>query len=239
MCTAVSYKTKDHYFGRTLDLEYSYHETVTVTPRNFPFAFRKMGEMKTHYAMIGMAYVAEDYPLYYEAVNECGLGMAGLNFPGNACYYEETEGKDNVSPFEFIPWILSQCSSVAEAKEKLSRINLVRINFSESLPLSTLHWIIADRECSVVVEAMKDGMKIYDDPAHSIVVVDAEGSVKYYDVEQIQTNDNQTASGTIDEFVGALKEKRESIFDACDVIKSMKVVFASIKSAEEGKTVQV
>ena len=164
MCTAVSYKTKDHYFGRTLDLEYSYHETVTVTPRNFPFAFRKMGEMKTHYAMIGMAYVAEDYPLYYEAVNECGLGMAGLNFPGNACYYEETEGKDNVSPFEFIPWILSQCSSMAEAKEKLSRINLVRINFSESLPLSTLHWIIADRECSVVVEAMKDGMKIYDDP---------------------------------------------------------------------------
>lgn len=164
MCTAVSYKTKDHYFGRTLDLEYSYHETVTVTPRNFPFAFRKMGEMKTHYAMIGMAYVAEDYPLYYEAVNECGLGMAGLNFPGNACYYEEAEGKDNVSPFEFIPWILSQCSSVAEAKEKLSRINLVRINFSESLPLSTLHWIIADRECSVVVEAMKDGMKIYDDP---------------------------------------------------------------------------
>lgn len=164
MCTAVSYKTKDHYFGRTLDLEYSYHETVTVTPRNFPFAFRKMGEMKIHYAMIGMAYVAEDYPLYYEAVNECGLGMAGLNFPGNACYYEEAEGKDNVSPFEFIPWILSQCSSVAEAKEKLSRINLVRINFSESLPLSTLHWIIADRECSVVVEAMKDGMKIYDDP---------------------------------------------------------------------------
>lgn len=164
MCTAVSYKTKDHYFGRTLDLEYSYHETVTVTPRNFPFAFRKMGEMKTHYAMIGMAYVAEDYPLYYEAVNECGLGMAGLNFPGNACYYEESEGKDNVSPFEFIPWILSQCSSVAEAKEKLSRINLVRINFSESLPLSTLHWIIADRECSVVVETMKDGMKIYDDP---------------------------------------------------------------------------
>ena len=164
MCTAISYKTKDHYFGRTLDLEYSYHETVTVTPRNFPFAFRKMGEMKTHYAMIGMAYVAEDYPLYYEAVNECGLGMAGLNFPGNACYYEAAEGKDNVSPFEFIPWILSQCSSVAEAKEKLSRINLVRINFSESLPLSTLHWIIADRECSVVVEAMKDGMKIYDDP---------------------------------------------------------------------------
>ena len=92
---------------------------------------------------------------------------------------------------------------------------------------------------STKIYGTKGLMKIYDDPAHSIVVVDAEGSVKYYDVEQIQTNDNQTASGTIDEFVGALKEKRESIFDACDVIKSMKAVFASIKSAEEGKTVEV
>jgi len=164
MCTAVSYKTSDHYFGRTLDLEYSYHETVTVTPRNYPFVFRRMGEMKAHYAMIGMAYVAENYPLYYEAVNERGLGMAGLNFVGNACYYKEETGKDNISPFEFIPWILSQCASVAEAREKLFRINLVNIDFSKQLPLSKLHWIIADRDCSIVVEAMKDGMKIHENP---------------------------------------------------------------------------
>ena len=164
MCTAVTYRTKDHYFGRTLDLEYSYCETVTVTPRNYPFRFRRMGTMASHYAMIGMAYVAGDYPLYYEAVNERGLGMAGLNFVGNACYYKEEEGKDNVSPFEFIPWILGQCATVAEAKEKLCRINLVAINFSEALPLSKLHWIIADRDCSIVVEAMADGMKVYDNP---------------------------------------------------------------------------
>ena len=48
MCTAVTYKTKDHYFGRNLDLEYSYKETITITPRNYPFHFRKMGEMKCH-----------------------------------------------------------------------------------------------------------------------------------------------------------------------------------------------
>ncbi len=40
MCTAATYFTKDHYFGRNLDLEYSYHEQVTVVPRKFPFAFR-------------------------------------------------------------------------------------------------------------------------------------------------------------------------------------------------------
>lgn len=43
MCTAVSYQKRDHYFGRTLDYEFSYDETVTVTPRNFPIALSKMG----------------------------------------------------------------------------------------------------------------------------------------------------------------------------------------------------
>ena len=81
MCTAVSFLTKDHYFGRNLDLEYSYHETVTIMPRNFPIKFSKMGTLKEHYAMIGMAFVANNYPLYYDATNEKGLSMAGLNFP--------------------------------------------------------------------------------------------------------------------------------------------------------------
>ena len=37
MCTAISFHGDGHYFGRTLDLECSFHEMVTVTPRNFPF----------------------------------------------------------------------------------------------------------------------------------------------------------------------------------------------------------
>ena len=48
MCTAVTYKTKNHYFGRNLDLEVSYGESVVVTPRNFPFHFRRLQPMKTH-----------------------------------------------------------------------------------------------------------------------------------------------------------------------------------------------
>lgn len=164
MCTAITYKTKDFYFGRTLDYEYSYDETVTVTPRRYPLRFRMVPDLDTHYAMIGMAYVVADYPLYYEATNEKGLSMAGLNFPGNADYKEKQAGKDNVAPFEFIPWILGQCQSVKEAKRLLSRINLVNVNFSKELPLSPLHWMIADREQTIVVESVKDGLKVYDNP---------------------------------------------------------------------------
>ena len=164
MCTAATYRTKDRYFGRTLDYEFSYNETVAVTPRNYPFKFRKAKALDTHYAIIGMAFVVDGYPLYYDAVNEKGIGMAGLNFPQNADYKEEAKGKDNISPFEFIPWILGQCATLDEAKTLLARINLVDINFSEQLPLSPLHWIVSDGVNSVTVEQMKDGLRIYDNP---------------------------------------------------------------------------
>jgi len=164
MCTAATYTTKNHYFGRTLDYEYSYEEQVTVTPRNYPFPFQKVNTMKTHYAMIGMAFVVENYPLYYEATNEKGLSMAGLNFPGNADYKPEVEGKDNIAPFEFIPWILGQCGSIAEVKKRLENINLVKLPFSQELPLTPLHWIVSDSEKSITVESVQDGLKVYDNP---------------------------------------------------------------------------
>ena len=116
MCTAITYQTKDNYFGRNLDLDYVYQETVTITPRRYPLRFRQMGTLDRHYAMIGMAYVLGDYPLYYDATNEAGLSMAGLNFPGNAVYRQEEPGRDNVTPFEFIPWVLGRCATVAEAR---------------------------------------------------------------------------------------------------------------------------
>lgn len=193
MCTAITYHTKDHYFGRNLDLERrmskvsqqrevlyekadketdedafyqetSYEESITITPRKYPFVFRKCGEMKTHYAMLGMAFVTEDYPLYYDAVNEKGLAMAGLNFPGNADYKPEVLGLDNIAPFELIPWILGQCATLKEAEELLKRMNIIKIDFCETLPLSPLHWMIADKTGSLVVESVKSGLKIYENP---------------------------------------------------------------------------
>lgn len=164
MCTAVTYQTKDLYFGRTLDLEYAYNEEVVVTPRSFPFAFRDKGVMEHHHAIIGMATVANGYPLYYEAANEHGLAMAGLNFPGNACYFEKNPQKDNVTPFELIPWILGQCENLSQAREKLKNLNLWKQNFSQELPLSPLHWIIADRTGAITVESVAEGLKIYENP---------------------------------------------------------------------------
>ena len=165
MCTAATYKTKDFYFGRTLDYEFSYGDEITITPRNYIFEFRHMEKLSSHYAIIGMAHVAGDYPLYYDAVNEKGLGMAGLNFVGNAVYNVVENGKENVAQFEFIPWILGKCATVQEAKDLLKKINLVKTPFSEMLPCAQLHWIIADKEEAITVESMADGLHVWDNPA--------------------------------------------------------------------------
>lgn len=162
MCTAASFKNKNTYFGRTLDYEFSYGEKVTITPRNYPFEFRHLGLNNNHYAIIGMAHIHNDYPMYYDAMNEYGLGMAGLNFVGNAKYNEVIEGKENVAQFEFISFILSTCKNVLEAKNKIKEINLVKTPYNEYYPAAKLHWILRDTNDCIVVEAMEDGLHIYD-----------------------------------------------------------------------------
>lgn len=165
MCTAATYKKKNFYFGRTLDYEFSYGDEITITPRKFPLAFRHSPASPTHYAMIGMAHAAEGYPLYYDAVNEKGLCMAGLNFVGNAVYFPAAEGKTNVAQFELIPYILSTCASVNEARKTFENMNITDERFSAALPCAQLHWIVADKNDCITVEQVAEGLKIYDNPA--------------------------------------------------------------------------
>ncbi len=166
MCTAAGYKTGGLYFGRTLDLEYSYLEEVTVTPRGFPFEFRHTQKLESHYAMIGMAYISDGYPLYYDGVNEAGLCIAGLNFVGNAHYCEPCDGKINIAQFEFIPYILSKFGAVGEVKEALKNICITNTPFSSALPCAQLHWIIADKDECIVVEATERGLEVFNNPTY-------------------------------------------------------------------------
>ncbi len=164
MCTAVTYKTGDFYFGRTLDWEFLYPCEVVITPRRFPFEFKNTELMSEHFAITGMAYVCEDYPLYFDAFNERGLGMAGLNFMGNAVYGKKQKGRVNVAQFELIPYILGKCSSVKEVKLLCENLNITDTSFSAELPPSPLHWLVADSESAVTIEAVKEGLKVYDNP---------------------------------------------------------------------------
>ncbi len=165
MCTAITFKTADCYFGRTLDYDYAYPVDVTITPRDFPLSFRHLAPLSQHHAIIGMAHVVQNYPLYFDAVNEKGLAMAGLNFPGYAVYSAPQEGKDNVAVFEFLPWILGQCANVREARKLLENIRLTDTPFSDALPTAQLHWLLADRTEAVTLESGRDGLRIWSNPA--------------------------------------------------------------------------
>lgn len=164
MCTAVTYKTKDFYFGRTLDYEFSYGEVITIMPGNYELKLRFLDSIKSHYAIIGMAHVTDDYPLFYEAMNEKGLCIAGLNFVGNAQYFEPKKDKINVAQFELIPYILATLQSVDDVVNLMKNINITNTPFNDKYPVSSLHWIVADSIKSITIESTKDGIKVYDNP---------------------------------------------------------------------------
>lgn len=164
MCTALTFYCKDHYFGRNLDLEYSLAEAVVITPRNFPLKFRHVFPVDPHYGIIGIGVIAENYPLYYDAVNEYGLSAAGLNFPGNAVYRPPCKSRVNIASYELTPWLLSKCKTVQQAKRALDSVNITDDSFSPECPPTPLHWMIADQKESIVLEATNKGIQIFENP---------------------------------------------------------------------------
>lgn len=164
MCTAISYKPLDHYFGRNLDWHFSYGERFVITPRNFTLKFRHTEDINSHYAIFGTSVVENDYPLYFEGVNEVGLCIASLNFPENAKYFPVDKYKMNINSFEFIPWILCQFKSVNEVINALKNINICCDSFNDKYQTSPLHWIVSDSTSSITVEPLNSGIKIFDNP---------------------------------------------------------------------------
>lgn len=164
MCTAISFTGKSHYFGRNLDVDQAYGECITITPRNYNLNFKHNLSCNSHYAIIGIATVVDNTPLYFDAINEKGLCIAALNFPLFAYYHNIQSGFCNIAPFEFIPYILSKCESTKEAEHLIKRINITDIPFNKDLPVTPLHWIISDRERSITAEPLQTGLKLYDNP---------------------------------------------------------------------------
>jgi len=164
MCTAITLQTQDFYFGRNLDLDCGYGEGVVITPRNYPFVFRNGQRLNRHLAIIGMGVVADGFPLYFDATNEAGLSIAGLNFPDNAVYRPKDHDLDNIAPYELIPWLLGRYRSVDEAMGSLKRMNLWATPFSGAYSLTPLHWMLADRKRALVLEPTQEGLKVFDNP---------------------------------------------------------------------------
>lgn len=200
MCTAISFKTKDHYFGRNLDLEHRYYESVTVTPRNFPLSFQRVGVLKNHYAIIGMASVVNEYPLYYDATNEHGLSIAALNFPDNAVYTPAVSQKLNLASFEIIPYLLSRYKTVAQVKAILQNTHITDTAFCNDMPPSPLHWLVADADSAITIEQTANGLTVYDNP----IKVLANNPPFPYHISNLQNYLNLTAEVPANRFAKSI-----------------------------------
>ena len=163
ICTAISLNEKAHLFGRTLDLEYSYDESVAIVPRGFELKFLHETALSS-YAIIGACHIVDGVPLFYDGMNECGLCMAALSFPNYARYKDVKSGMINVASFELIAFILRQCTDLKDALSLLKRINITSESYSPDLACTELHWIISDKSGSYVLEPTENGLEIYENP---------------------------------------------------------------------------
>lgn len=168
MCTGVRFSDDkgNMFFGRNLDWSEGYGQKVVITPREFVYKSAFMGEMSPKCgAIIGMAIIEENVPLYFDCCNEEGLGIAGLNFPGYAQYEKDVVfDKTNVAAYEFPLYVAMNFKTVKEAREALSKIAIVAKPINDKFPVSQLHFIIGDGKESIVVEYTERGMEIFDNP---------------------------------------------------------------------------
>ena len=97
----------------------------------------------------------------------------------------------------------------------------------------------AAEDNTTVIYGTKGELRLYDDPKYSVQQINADGTRIDYQIDQIQTNDNQTASGVIDLFVDCLVENKAPEISGENVLHAMKAVFASIESSAKGCAIEI
>lgn len=96
-----------------------------------------------------------------------------------------------------------------------------------------------DEDNSTILSGTKGVMKIYSHKDYSIVLELKNGEHIYYDIDQIQTNDNQTKSGVIDLFLECLRTGTPPEISGEEALSAMKAVFAAVESAKTGTSIKI
>ena len=195
MCTAIGWQGRHFMFGRNLDLEYGFHERVTQVARGSLLRFAAMPPARTAYAMLGMAAEEGGFPLFAEAVNECGLCAAGLYFPhsarmraagdmrkGERAAEEKAAAAEDIQGAEGAAAERAAAAGRAVAPHEMVAALLARCADTrqaraflqgaevvsipyKNYPVPALHWLVADRYGCFVAEPAEGGLRLYDDPA--------------------------------------------------------------------------
>ncbi|PQD94043.1 choloylglycine hydrolase [Pradoshia eiseniae] len=166
MCTALTLRTIEgnHLFGRNMDLDYNFKQSVILVPRGFEYTHIATGEaVKSKYAILGMGTIMDKHPMFAEAFNEKGLACAGLNFEGYAAWEKDlAEDKINIAPSDFILWVVSNFESIEQLRPVLADVCIVEKSLNENIPIPTLHWMVTDKEGEcLVIEKTEEGLRVF------------------------------------------------------------------------------
>ncbi|GAA0181249.1 Gfo/Idh/MocA family oxidoreductase [Clostridium sediminicola] len=96
-----------------------------------------------------------------------------------------------------------------------------------------------EEDNSTIIYCEKGEVRIYGDYENQIVINKFGSEIIKYQIEKIQTNDNQTSTGVIDEFIESIVEGRKPAVTGEDGIKALRVIEAAIKSTKLRKNVKV
>ncbi len=162
MCTVLTYaKNNFKLVGRNLDVDRRYGESFITVSRGERLHLRSGDTLTMRESVRGMGVYIDGYPMLFDAVNESGLFIAGLNFVGSAAFLDPVAGKCALAPYELIPYLLSECRSTEDAEELLSNTVLTNTPFNEFVPPARLHYFITDGRSSITFEQTEDGGRIY------------------------------------------------------------------------------
>ncbi len=166
MCTAVWFVDQDGHFymGRNLDWGCGYGQKVIVTPRNWSWSSRHVGDQCTHSAIIGMAVQVNGLPMYFECANEGGLMVEGLSFAAGFAHYQKPQnGKTNVASFELPLWLTTNFTSVDEVEKAAQDLVITDDQSDPQFAPTPLHWIVADQTRAIVLEQDENGLHVFHD----------------------------------------------------------------------------
>jgi len=171
-CTTLLITAKDGAVvsGRTMEFGFDVKSEVMVVPAGTPMTGSLPGgatgiKYTTKYGMIGAN--ALGFPVIVDGINEQGLFVSDLYFPGYAGYADVTPENASraMASYEIGNWLLGNFATVDEVRAHLQDIVLVSTAVEALGGPPPLHFIIRDRSGkSLVIEPLEGKLKVYDDP---------------------------------------------------------------------------
>ncbi|PLT29701.1 Gfo/Idh/MocA family protein [Peribacillus deserti] len=96
-----------------------------------------------------------------------------------------------------------------------------------------------EEDNSTIIYCEKGILKIYHGDEYQLQIIYNNGEIVNYQLESIQTNDHQTNSGVIDEFIDCVRFNKAPLVSGEDALASLKVILGIMEAAETNTVVMI